>query len=427
MKSIARKIKEKFFYPTPVFGQLVALVNQANIESVIRKTKADKHSKKFKTKDHLYTMLVAVICQIKSLRDLCALFHVNIHKLNQLGLSVPPNKSTLSYVNKHRDHQIFETIYNHLYSFYCKFILDSTEPLIAKGFRKNITIIDSTIVGLFSAVMRNTGRYRIDGKKKGGIKLHMSIEEGISLPRLYYISEATVHDQKGMEKMKWEEGSIYVMDRGYLNYERFLEMDKQKIYFVSRLKENTVYKSIEEKDIPDNAHNGILKDEIIEKEIAVGKDGQKEVIRLRRVAYWDEEQKRCYEFVTNLMEIEVDYIPLLYKCRWKIELLFKRLKQNFMFRYFLGDNENAIKVQIWCCLIANLLMEVIFAKVKQKEKRKAFSHLVNFVRLHVTSYIDLENYWRYGIDELIKMIKSVWERTSSRYRQLTLFEGCVYG
>jgi len=151
MKSTARKIKEKFFYPTPVFGQLVALVNQANIESVIRKTKTDKHTKKFKTKDHLYTMLVAVICQVKSLRDLCALFHVNIHKLNQLGLSIPPNKSTLSYVNKHRDHQIFETIYNHLYAFYRKFILGSTEPLIAKGFRKNITIIDSTVVGLFSA------------------------------------------------------------------------------------------------------------------------------------------------------------------------------------------------------------------------------------------------------------------------------------
>jgi hypothetical protein len=99
-----------------------------------------------------------------------------------------------------------------------------------------------------------------------------------------------------------------------------------------------------------------------------------------------------------------------------------------MFRYFLGDNENAIKVQIGCCLIANLLMEVIFTKVKQKEKRKAFSHLVNFVRLHITSYIDLERYWRYGIEELIKMIKLVWERAPSRReRQLTLFEECLYG
>jgi len=89
-----------------------------------------------------------------------------------------------------------------------------------------------------------------------------------------------------------------------------------------------------------------LKDEIIEKEIAVGKDRQKEVIRLRRVVYWDDKQKRCCEFVTNLMKIEVDYIPFLYKCRWKIELLFKRLKQSFMLRYFLGDNQNVIKVQM---------------------------------------------------------------------------------
>ena len=100
MKTTVRKIKEKFFYPSPVVGQLIALVSQANVEAVIRKTKADKHSKKFKTKDQLYTMLVAFICQIKSIHNLCALFQVNIEKLNQMGLSVPPTKCTLSYVNK---------------------------------------------------------------------------------------------------------------------------------------------------------------------------------------------------------------------------------------------------------------------------------------------------------------------------------------
>ena len=94
-----------------------------------------------------------------------------------------------------------------------------------------------------------------------------------------------------------------------------------------------------------------------------------------------------------------------------------------MFRYFLGDNENAIKIQIWCCLIANLLMEVIFGKVKQKEKRRAFSQLVNFVRLHLTSYIDLERYWQYGVDELIKMIKELWARATTREKQLELMFG----
>lgn len=182
-------------------------------------------------------------------------------------------------------------------------------------------------------------------QKKGGIKLHMSIEEGVSLPRLYSISEAMVHDQKGMEKIEWKKECIYVMDRGYLNYEQFFRMNKEGIYFVSRLKENTTYKSIEEKDIPKNSNTGIL------------------------------------------------------------------------------DTENTIKIQIWCCLIAHLLMEVIFRKVKQKEKRRSFSHLVNFVRLHVISHIDLERYWQYGIEELIKMIRSLWERSPTREIQLSILFG----
>ncbi|MGC8824437.1 MAG: transposase [Bacteroidales bacterium] len=243
---------------------------------------------------------------------------MNIEKLNQLGLNVPPNKSTLSYGNKHRNHKVFEDIYNHLCSYYHKFILDSRETSIIKGLEKRVKVIDSTIVGLFSSVLRSTGRYRVDGKKKGGIKLHMSIDEGVALPHLYYVSQATVHDQKGMEKLAWEKGCVYVMDRGYLNYERFSQMNKKGFYFVSRLK------------------------------------------------------------------------------------------------------ENAINIQIWCCLIANLLMEVIFGKVKQKEKRRAFSQLVNFVRLHITSYIDLERYWQYGVDELIKMIKELWKRAPTREIQLAL-------
>lgn len=165
MKTSARKIKEKFFHPSPVFGQLIALVNQANVEAVIRKTKADKHSKKFKTKHQLYTMLVAVICQIKSLRDLCALFQVNIEKLNQMGLSVPPNRSTLSYVNKHRNHQIFEDIYKHLCNYYQKFILDSSDALIIKGLKQKVFSHLVNFVGLHVISYINLERYwqyRID-------------------------------------------------------------------------------------------------------------------------------------------------------------------------------------------------------------------------------------------------------------------------
>lgn len=246
---------------------------------------------------------------------------------------------------------------------------------------KKGVIIDSTIIGLFDNIMRNVGRNAINGKKKGGIKLHCAIEDVVNVPRIYYISEGTAHDQQGFKYLKLEEGNVYIMDRGYCNYERFDEMSRAGVYFVSRLKKNAKYKSI--KDIPNNSDNGIINDEIIEVKL---KDNRE--IKLRRVVFWDDKEKRLFEFITNLMEIEVDYIPKLYKYRWQIEICFRQLKQNFQMKYFLGDNENAIRIQIWCTLIVNLLLMVIYNKVREKRKI-AFSNVVSFVRLNIHSYVDL--------------------------------------
>ena len=108
--------------------------------------------------------------------------------------------------------------------------------------------------------------------------------------------------------------------------------------------------------------------------------------RLRRVAYWDNENNRCFEFITNLFGMNAGHIALIYKQRWQIELLFKQLKQNFPLKYFLGDNENAICIQIWCALITNLLLTVIRKRLKRKW---AFSNLASFCRLHLFNYINL--------------------------------------
>ena len=105
-------------------------------------------------------------------------------------------------------------------------------------------------------------------------------------------------------------------------------------------------------------------------------------IELRKVAYWDDENKRCFEFITNLHGMNAGHIALIYKKRWQIELMFKQLKQNFPLKFFLGDNENAIKIQIWCALIVNLLLTVIHKKIKRKW---AFSNLASFCRLHTCS------------------------------------------
>lgn len=156
-------------------------------------------------------------------------------------------------------------------------------------------------------------------------------------------------------------------------------------FFVTRLKSNASYQSISENDIPSYIDDGVIKDEIIEVDIKENGCFVK-TTKLRRIAYWDNQGKRCFEFVTNLFGMNAGHIALIYKKRWNIELLFKQLKQNFPLKYFLGDNENAIKIQIWCTLIVNLLLTVIHKKLKRKW---AFSNLASFCRLHLFNYIHL--------------------------------------
>jgi hypothetical protein len=273
---------------------------------------------------------------------------------------------------------------------------------VFKGLGKNSVIADSTTVGLFSSILRSTGRYSINGKKKGGIKLHMTIEDGVPIPSLCYITEASVNDQKIFEKLTLKPNTIYIMDRGY-NDLRFIQeekMNKKGVYFVTRMKSNAKYESVEEKDIEDGVDAGVLKDEIIEIKTQGG-----EKVRVRRVAYWDDENKVLYEFMTNLMEIEVEQIPRLYKERWKIEIMFKMLKQNFQLSYFLGDNENAIRIQIWCSLIAYVLTMVIFSRVRKKKRSIEYSSVVSFVRNCMMSYIKMEKFLEASIEEMSRWLR----------------------
>ena len=171
-----------------------------------------------------------------------------------------------------------------------------------------------------------------------------------------------------------------VFDKAYNDYLQYLQWTQDDIYFVTRQKDNAVYKSIEEFDLSDSTSDAVLKDE----RIVVQKNNK--TIELRRIAYWDSEKQKVYEFISNNFLIAPDKIANIYKHRWQIETMFKRLKQNFPLKYFLGDNQNAIEIQIWCGLIVKLLMLVIQRKTKRKW---AYSNMVSMVRFHLMTYIDL--------------------------------------
>jgi IS4 transposase len=175
-----------------------------------------------------------------------------------------------------------------------------------------------------------------------------------------------------------------VFDKGYNDYKAFKLFSENNTGFVTRIKDNAVYETIETKQIDENIHCGVLEDQIIEVTV---KDGEVESrLKLRKIRFYDRLLKREFEFLTNLFEMRPDLVAAIYKLRWQIELLFKQLKQNFPLKYFVGDNENAIKIQIYCALIANLLMTVIQKMVK---KPWSFSNLVSFCKIHLFNYIHL--------------------------------------
>src|SRR5690606_3685195 len=177
--------------------------------------------------------------------------------------------------------------------------------------------------------------------------------------------------------------TLFRSDKGYVDYAQYEAFSQSGIFYVTRLKENAVYQARKEYDLPETAPSSVLKDE--EVVLYYGQDKKSEH-RTRRIAYWDDENKRLFEFISNNFEFSAEKIALIYKQRWKIELLFKQLKQNFPLKYFLGDNENAIEIQIWAAMLANLLITLVKSKVKRSW---AFSNMVSLIRNQLMNYVDI--------------------------------------
>lgn len=373
--------KSNYFSSKSVFGQLISLIDDSLIRKEVKKCDSDRYTKRFTTKDHLISMLFCSFSKCTSLREVSGAMLGLSGKTSSFQLNHIPKRSTLSDANKKRDVLVFENIYHQLLKQYGSFLSDTR---IKDVIKKQVKIFDSSTISLFKDIMGCVGRNPKTGKRKGGIKVHTVVNADEMVPSLVWFSEAKTHDHNFLEKLECDENTIYVFDKGYNDYKAFEHFTIQKTGFVTRIKDNASYLNIEKLDIGERIHNGVLEDKIIEVDVKKGKEITK--LRLRKVRFYDRVNKREFEFLTNLFDLRADLIAALYKIRWQIELLFKQLKQNFPLKYFLGDNENAIKIQIYCVLIVNLLLAV----VKKKLKRSwAFSNLVSFCKIHLFNYINL--------------------------------------
>ncbi len=385
------KISEIKFVGQPIFKQVINLIEKVNISSIVRSYDSDRYYKAFKSRTHLITMLFGILSRCDSMTETCEGLRALGGKLNHLGLEKAPAKSTASDGLRNRDNRFFEDLYFALVDKYQSFLSDSRTYGLTF---KEVLLIDSTTIRLFSDILKGVGRNpKGDGKKKGGLKVHMLIDAVQSVGRFVKITAAKVHDKNFLKSLELISHSMIVFDKAYNYYHQFALWTTQQVYFVTRLKKNAVYEIIETKRVHyrKKGKAKVLRDEIIELTYhPENENGKRQMkvfrkIRLRKVCYQDE-KNRYFEFLTNNFGISAEEVAFLYKKRWGIELLFKKMKQNFQLHYFYGENENAIRTQVWCTLIAQLLMTVI---QKIAQTRKAFSVVASLIRIHLISMLDM--------------------------------------
>ncbi|MGA7878511.1 MAG: IS4 family transposase [Desulfoferrobacter sp.] len=394
--------KSTHFSGHPIIKQLLQFIDPGLINRTAQAWQADRYYKRFKTYDHLVTMLFVALSGVSSLRELSSVMLACEGKINHLNMRHFPRRSTISDANAKRESGVFAEIYHRLLNRYRRFLSDSSprKPAV-----KELRIIDSTTISLFTDILKGPGRPPLTGKKKGGIKMHTMINVLEDVPQLVRFSSAARHDHTFLEELDLPEGSFVVFDKGYTDYSQYERWSKGAVFFVTRQKDNAAWQSAGEYEIADSVDPGVIKDE----RITITKDDRQ--IRLRRIAYYHATQDRTYIFLTNNHRLGPDKIAQIYKNRWQIESMFKRLKQNFPLKYFLGDSQNAIEIQIWVSLIAQLLMLVVQRKA---QRRWAFSNMVGVIRYHLTSYIDLFRF--------LKDPDQSWRQlTTKPPDQLTLF------
>lgn len=389
----------------PILSQILDVIPSSIIKSANRKHQSNRYYKKLPLRTHLVTLLYGVFSYCNGLRELCEGMLACEGKLSHLGLDKAPARSTISDANTKRSYLVFQTIYQELLNKYHGFISDSR----LKGLSiRNLKIIDSTTIQLFSEILRGVGRNVKDGaRKKGGFKVHAMMDAFSGVTEFVRMTAAREHDRGFLYHLKLSANSWLVFDKAYNAYYQFEKWTAQSIWFVTRMKENAgfhVTKVLIDKTKQQRV-TGVLKEQYIT--VPLRKNGA-EVSRfkLRRITFKSEDAS-IYVFITNNFSLPAMQIATIYKNRWMIELLFKQIKQNFPLRYFWGESKNAIKMQVYCVLIAQLLMVVLRKKAATK---KSFSNMITVIRLHLMSYV-----------ELLYFIKDTYKAWRKTYNQAIAF------
>ena len=328
---------------TTVFGDLLRHFSRSDFNSAISGYKADFRVRIFSCFDLFKAMIYGQVLGCFSVREIETSMKANRNRLYHSGLKEPIKRSTFCDALEKRRHEIFQSVFH--------VMVDKAQGIASnmkKKFKDPLRIIDASIISLCLSRF-NWAKYR---KSKGAIKLHLNLDGDHLMPLDAYLTEGNVSDSKQMQNLCQETGVIYAMDRGFIDFKSLYTIEKQGSIFVSRVKDNTKYRKIQNN--PHKEEGAIISDVLIE--LTGPKTKEYYPKALRKIKYRDPETKKVYEFLTNDMEREAEEIAAIYKERWQVELFFKWIKQHLKIKSFWGTSMNAVYSQVWVALILTILL-----------------------------------------------------------------------
>lgn len=403
--------KSTHFTGQPVYSQILKLLEKEKIRKISTRTAgSEAYVKRLDGYTHLVVMLFGILKHFDSLRELEVGMKAEVNKLRHLGIDYVVRRSTLAEANKRRPQEFFAKVYADLLDRYSAFLADSRPKHEEKGWEKMLYMMDSTTITLFDNLLKGVGRNPKNGKKKGGMKVHTVMKYHIGVPMVVQLTSAAKHDHYLLKEVHLPQNSTLAMDRAYIDYAQFQRLTEEGVCYVTKMKKNLIYKEL-------SSCTYVTSDGLVahrDSRIVFEKGELRH--ESRRVELWYKDKHKSVVLLTNNFELPVEDIEEIYKRRWAIETLYKQLKQNFPLHFFYGDSINAIQVQTWVVLIANLLCTIVSRRIK---RHVSFSQIVTMMRLTLMYYTDFIAFMEHPESDEQKIIA---EKVNIPPPQPTLFD-----
>lgn len=361
-----------------VFSQLLKIFPRQRFQQLVASHGAERGAKGFRCWEQFVAMMFCQLGRAQSLREICDGLRSSEGKLSHLGIN-SPRRSTLSYANAHRPWELFRDVFGELLA-RCR----QVAPGHGFRFKNKLYSLDATTITLCSELF-DWARYK---RAKGGVKLHLVLDHDGYLPAFGVIREAKVWDLEVARSLEFPAGSIVTFDRAYNDFRFFYSLSERGIFFVTRMKEATRYEVLRARPL---SSPGVVADEEI---LLVKEFDGVEPAPLRALTIVTETGDTL-RFLSNLHHLSARTLANIYRDRWKIEQVFRELKQNLRIKTFVGTSANALHIQIWSALTALLLLRYLRFKSRFAW---SLSNLVALLRFNLFSYRDLwswlQNPWQ---------------------------------